>query len=68
VVPGRVDTPSRAGSLAEPGYRDMALNRVPLRRFATSDEVAAAVCYLASPEAAYVTGQALVLDGGLTAQ
>lgn len=67
VVPGRVDTPSRAGSLAEPGYRDMALNRVPLRRFATSDEVASAVCYLASAEAAYVTGQALVLDGGLTA-
>lgn len=68
VVPGRVDTPSRAGSLAEPGYLDMALNRVPLRRFATADEVAAAVCYLASPEAAYITGQALVLDGGLTAQ
>lgn len=68
VVPGRVDTPSRAASLAKPGYRDMALNRVPLRRFATTDEVAAAVCYLASPEAAYVTGQALVLDGGLTAQ
>lgn len=67
VVPGRVDTPSRADSLAEPGYRDMALNRVPLGRFATSEEVAAAVCYLASPEAAYVTGQALVLDGGLTA-
>ena len=68
IVPGRVDTPSRADSLAEPGYLDMALNRVPLRRFATSEEVAAAVCYLASPEAAYVTGQALVLDGGLTAQ
>jgi NAD(P)-dependent dehydrogenase (short-subunit alcohol dehydrogenase family) len=68
VVPGRVDTPSRADSLAEPGYREMALNRVPLRRFATANEVAAAVCYLASPEAAYVTGQALVLDGGLTAQ
>ena len=68
VVPGGVDTPSRAGSLAEPGYLDMALDRVPLRRFATSEEVAAAVCYLASPEAAYVTGQALVLDGGLTAQ
>lgn len=68
VVPGRVDTPSRAGSLAEPGYRDMALNRIPLRRFATAEEVAAAVCYLASPQAAYVTGQALVLDGGLTAQ
>ena len=68
VVPGRVDTASRAASLAEPGYRDMALNRVPLRRFATANEVAAAVCYLASPQASYVTGQALVLDGGLTAQ
>lgn len=68
IVPGRVDTASRAGSLAEPGYRDMALNRVPLRRFATADEIAAAVCYVASPQASYVTGQALVLDGGLTAQ
>ncbi|MGH8699896.1 MAG: SDR family NAD(P)-dependent oxidoreductase [Burkholderiales bacterium] len=67
VAPGRVDTPSRAGSLAEPGYRDAALGRVPLRRFGTSEEVAAAVCYLASPAAAYVTGQTLVLDGGLTA-
>ncbi len=68
IVPGRVDTPSRAGSLAEPGYRDMALKRVPLGRFATADEIAEAVCYLASPEASYITGQALVLDGGLTAQ
>jgi NAD(P)-dependent dehydrogenase (short-subunit alcohol dehydrogenase family) len=68
VVPGRVDTESRAGSMAEPGYRDMAINRIPLRRFATSDEVAAAVCYLASPAAEYITGQALVLDGGVTVQ
>lgn len=68
IVPGRVDTESRAASLAEPGYRDMAINRIPLRRFATPDEIAAAVCYLASPQAAYVTGQALVLDGGVTAQ
>lgn len=68
IVPGRVDTESRAGSLAEPGYRDMAINRIPLRRFATPDEIAAAVCYLASPAAEYITGQALVLDGGVTAQ
>jgi len=67
VAPGRVNTPSRAGSLAEPGYEKAALARVPLGRFATSEEVAAAVCYLASPEAAYITGQTLVLDGGLTA-
>ncbi|MGH8635370.1 MAG: SDR family NAD(P)-dependent oxidoreductase [Burkholderiales bacterium] len=66
VAPGRVDTPSRAGSLAEPGYRDRALGRIPLRRFGTAEEVAAAVSYLASPAAAYITGQTLVLDGGLT--
>ena len=67
VAPGRVDTQARAGSLAEPGYRDWALARVPLRRFAAAEEVAGAVRYLASPEAAYITGQTLVLDGGLTA-
>jgi NAD(P)-dependent dehydrogenase (short-subunit alcohol dehydrogenase family) len=67
VAPGRVDTPSRAGSLAEPGYRDAALGRIPLRRFASAEEVAGAVSYLVSPAAAYLTGQTLVLDGGLTA-
>ena len=67
VAPGRVDTPSRAGSLAEPGYRDAALGRIPLKRFGTPEEVAAAVSYLLSPAAAYITGQTLVLDGGLTA-
>jgi NAD(P)-dependent dehydrogenase (short-subunit alcohol dehydrogenase family) len=67
VAPGRVETASRAGSLFAPGYRDWALNRVPLHRFATAEEVAAAVSYLASPAAAYITGQTLVLDGGLTA-
>ena len=67
VAPGRVDTPSRAGSLAKPGYRDAALGRIPLKRFGTADEVAGAVSYLASPAAAYITGQTIVLDGGLTA-
>jgi NAD(P)-dependent dehydrogenase (short-subunit alcohol dehydrogenase family) len=66
VAPGRVDTPSREKSLADPEFHKAMLARVPLGRFATSDEVANAVRYLASPEAAYVTGQTLVLDGGLT--
>ena len=43
------------------------LARVPLKRFADAGEVAAAVCYLASPAASYITGQTLVMDGGLTA-
>ena len=65
VAPGRVDTPSRAGSLAEPGYRDAALGRIPLHRFGAAEEVAGAVSYLVSPEASYITGQTLTLDGGL---
>jgi NAD(P)-dependent dehydrogenase (short-subunit alcohol dehydrogenase family) len=38
-----------------------------LKRFGTVDDVAGAVCYLAGPQASYITGQTLVLDGGLTA-
>jgi 3-oxoacyl-[acyl-carrier protein] reductase len=45
----------------------MMLGRVPLGRFGTMDEIAAAAVYLASPEAKFMTGQTLVLDGGLTA-
>jgi NAD(P)-dependent dehydrogenase (short-subunit alcohol dehydrogenase family) len=68
IAPGTVETPSRAAFFAaDPGARDAMLNRIPLRRFATAAEVAGAVSYLASPQAAYVTGQTLLLDGGLTA-
>jgi NAD(P)-dependent dehydrogenase (short-subunit alcohol dehydrogenase family) len=68
IAPGRVETASRATLNREPGYRERMLNRVPLHRFASCEDVAAAVCYIASPAAAYITGQTLILDGGLTAQ
>jgi len=42
--------------------------RIPLKRLATAEEVAAAVCYLASPEATSITGHTLVLDGGISSQ
>lgn len=66
VAPGTVSTPSRQAFMVEPGYREMMLNRIPLHRVGTPEEVAAAVCYLASPQASYITGQTLLLDGGLT--
>jgi NAD(P)-dependent dehydrogenase (short-subunit alcohol dehydrogenase family) len=67
VAPGRLDTlsPSRAATLSDPSYMQAMLQRIPLHRLATAEEVAAAVCYLAGPGAASVTGHTLVLDGGL---
>jgi len=68
VAPGRLDTPSpsRAETSADPHYMQVMLERIPLHRLATVDEVAAAVCYLAGPQAGSITGHTLVLDGGLT--
>jgi NAD(P)-dependent dehydrogenase (short-subunit alcohol dehydrogenase family) len=68
VAPGRLDTPSpsRAAQTSNKDYMAAMLARIPLHRLATVEEVAAAVAFLASPAAASITGQILVLDGGLT--
>jgi NAD(P)-dependent dehydrogenase (short-subunit alcohol dehydrogenase family) len=67
VAPGTTPTESRAPSLADPARRDVMVSRIPLKRFAMVEEVAGAIRYLASPQAAYITGQTLLVDGGLTA-
>ena len=69
IAPGRLATasPSRAGKGADASYMAAMLERIPLHRLASVEEVAAAAAYLASPAAAAITGQVLVLDGGLTA-
>ncbi|KPK18774.1 MAG: glucose 1-dehydrogenase [Betaproteobacteria bacterium] len=68
IAPGTVETTSRNEFFAaNPATHQAMLRRVPVGRFATPDEVAGMVSYLASPAAAYVTGQTLILDGGLTA-
>jgi NAD(P)-dependent dehydrogenase (short-subunit alcohol dehydrogenase family) len=69
VAPGRLETdsPSRARTGSDASYMAAMLARIPLHRLATAEEVAAAVCWLASAEAASVTGHTLVIYGGLTA-
>jgi NAD(P)-dependent dehydrogenase (short-subunit alcohol dehydrogenase family) len=69
IAPGRLDTPSpsRAATGGDRDYMAAMLKRIPLHRLASAEEVAAAVVYLASPAALAMTGQVLVLDGGLTA-
>jgi 3-oxoacyl-[acyl-carrier protein] reductase len=63
VAPGFIETPM-TDALTEP-QKERILQNVPAARLGRSDEVAAAVLYLASAEAAYVTGQTLHLNGGL---
>jgi 3-oxoacyl-[acyl-carrier protein] reductase len=64
VAPGYVDTDMLAGFT--PAQRKAALQRVPLRRFASADEVAALIAYLALDAPQFLTGQTLVIDGGMT--
>jgi 2-keto-3-deoxy-L-fuconate dehydrogenase len=71
VCPGTVDSPWVARLLDEAPdpvrAREQLTARQPMGRLGRPDEVAAAIAYLASDEAAFVTGTALVIDGGLTA-
>ena len=67
VCPGFIDTPLN-DRLATPGEMDeYARERIPLGRRGRADEIAAAYAFLASDEASFVHGEALVVDGGQTA-
>ncbi len=58
--------PSEMTDAYAPGYIEAMMARIPAGRVGTDDELAAAVVFLASPAAAYITGQTLPVDGGLT--
>lgn len=67
VAPGAVATPLLLnGRLQDDDLRKAALRAIPMNRFAAPIELAQAILFLASPEASYITGQILVVDGGAT--
>lgn len=68
VAPTFVLTPMTEGMLADPAFRAMVMDMIPLRQLATPEDVAAAVVFLASDEARMITGESLKIDGGWTAR
>ncbi len=66
IGPGATITPINRAWVDDPEKRAMVESHIPMGRAGTSEEMAAAVAFLCSDEAAYITGQTLYVDGGLT--
>jgi glucose 1-dehydrogenase len=66
VAPGATVTPINRSWIDDPVKRAQVEAHIPMRRAGTSEEMAAAAAFLFSDEAAYITGQTLFVDGGLT--
>ncbi|MFB2839292.1 glucose 1-dehydrogenase [Floridanema evergladense] len=66
IAPGATITPINEAWTEDLEKKAIVESHIPMGRVGTSDEVAPAVAFLASDEAAYITGQTLFIDGGLT--
>jgi NAD(P)-dependent dehydrogenase (short-subunit alcohol dehydrogenase family) len=67
ICPGPIETPLLAELLSDPERRQRRLVHIPIGRFGRPEEIAKAALFLASDDASFVTGSALVVDGGITA-
>ena len=66
IAPGATVTPINQAWIDDPEKKAIVESHIPMGRVGSSEEMAAAVAFLASDEAAYITGQTLFIDGGLT--
>jgi len=68
IAPGLIETKFAAALVANPSINKMVVKRTPLGRVGSPEDIAGAAVYLASDAASFVTGEVLVVDGGLTIQ
>jgi glucose 1-dehydrogenase len=66
IGPGATVTPINRAWIDDPVKREQVEKHIPMRRAGESQEMAAATAFLLSDDAAYITGQTLFVDGGLT--
>jgi glucose 1-dehydrogenase len=66
IGPGATITPINRAWVDDPVKAEMVTSHIPLGRAGTADEMGAVACFLASDDAAYITGQTIFVDGGLT--
>jgi 3-oxoacyl-[acyl-carrier protein] reductase len=66
IAPSLVDTKMTKVTMDSAERRQRALDKIPMRRFGTVEEMAGVALFLASPLASYMCGQTLIVDGGLT--
>jgi gluconate 5-dehydrogenase len=67
ISPAFVDTPQVAMLLGDPAFKKALTDRIPLGRVGSTDDLMGAAIFLCSDAAAFITGQILGIDGGLTA-
>jgi glucose 1-dehydrogenase len=66
IAPGATITPINESWIHDPEEKAIVESHIPMGRAGTAEEMAAITAFLASDEAAYMTGQTLFVDGGLT--
>src|SRR5438105_2102529 len=65
IAPGAIETPINKALLNDPAKLKPLLEHIPLKRLGTPEDVAGVVAFLASPDADYITGSTVFVDGGL---